>query len=219
MRASVQTNSSEPMEPQFTVRNTVDQLYQTYSFSGDSAYLKSAFRPRSSIQSYYALLNHLTDVLSKREFLYRQFFESTNKVLRLPLELTANPQNLLLQEVKAGFLFIDPTNYVGEESRNSIYNSTSYLRIQYLSDALTHLSFLLGKSPVNTGLLENFFLFYFFNTNTDRLGSNHELYKNPYRPLRRGVNDLLRFHATGAIALPVELRLQILASSRDVIHS
>ena len=30
---------------------------------------------------------------------------------------------------------------------------------------------------------------------------------------------MLRLHATGAIALPVEIRLQILASSRDVIHS
>jgi heme/copper-type cytochrome/quinol oxidase subunit 2 len=30
---------------------------------------------------------------------------------------------------------------------------------------------------------------------------------------------MLRLHATGAIAMPVEVRLQILASSRDVIHS
>ena len=30
---------------------------------------------------------------------------------------------------------------------------------------------------------------------------------------------MLRFHATGAIAMPIEIRLQILASSRDVIHS
>ena len=30
---------------------------------------------------------------------------------------------------------------------------------------------------------------------------------------------MLRLHATGAVALPIEVRLQILASSRDVIHS
>ena len=30
---------------------------------------------------------------------------------------------------------------------------------------------------------------------------------------------MLRLHATGAVAMPVEVRLQILASSRDVIHS
>ena len=30
---------------------------------------------------------------------------------------------------------------------------------------------------------------------------------------------MIRLHATGAIALPCEIRLQILASSKDVIHS
>lgn len=30
---------------------------------------------------------------------------------------------------------------------------------------------------------------------------------------------MLRLHATGAIGMPIEVRLQILASSRDVIHS
>ena len=46
-----------------------------------------------------------------------------------------------------------------------------------------------------------------------------ELVKNPYRPLKKGLMNMLRLQATGAIALPVELRLQVLASSRDVIHS
>jgi hypothetical protein len=43
--------------------------------------------------------------------------------------------------------------------------------------------------------------------------------KNQYRPLRKGINNMLRLHATGAIAMPIEIRLQILASSKDVIHS
>lgn len=43
--------------------------------------------------------------------------------------------------------------------------------------------------------------------------------KNQYKPLRKGINNLLRLHATNAIALPCEIRLQILASSKDVIHS
>jgi heme/copper-type cytochrome/quinol oxidase subunit 2 len=46
-----------------------------------------------------------------------------------------------------------------------------------------------------------------------------ELFKNQFRPLRKGVTNMLRLHATGAIAVPIEVRLQILASSRDVIHS
>lgn len=43
--------------------------------------------------------------------------------------------------------------------------------------------------------------------------------KNQYKPLRKGINNLLRLHASNAIALPCEIRLQILASSKDVIHS
>lgn len=38
-------------------------------------------------------------------------------------------------------------------------------------------------------------------------------------PMRRGITAMNKIHATGAIALPSEIRLQILASSRDVIHS
>jgi hypothetical protein len=37
--------------------------------------------------------------------------------------------------------------------------------------------------------------------------------------MRKGITNMLRLHGTGAVALPIELRLQILASSRDVIHS
>jgi heme/copper-type cytochrome/quinol oxidase subunit 2 len=37
--------------------------------------------------------------------------------------------------------------------------------------------------------------------------------------MRKGVNNMIRLHASGAVAMPIELRLQILASSKDVIHS
>jgi len=30
---------------------------------------------------------------------------------------------------------------------------------------------------------------------------------------------MMRLQGTGAVALPIEIRLQVLASSRDVIHS
>ena len=46
-----------------------------------------------------------------------------------------------------------------------------------------------------------------------------ELYKNQFRPMKKGVTNMIRLHATGAIAMPIEIRLHILASSKDVIHS
>jgi hypothetical protein len=67
----------------------------------------------------------------------------------------------------------------------------------------------------------DFLFFYFFNfSNYDsNLGNNGELYKNQYRPLRKGISNMVKLQATGAIAMPTEIRLQILASSKDVIHS
>jgi hypothetical protein len=43
--------------------------------------------------------------------------------------------------------------------------------------------------------------------------------KSQFRPLKKGISNMLRLHATGAVAMPIEIRLQVLASSRDVIHS
>jgi hypothetical protein len=37
--------------------------------------------------------------------------------------------------------------------------------------------------------------------------------------MRKGITNMIRLHATGAIAMPIEIRLQVLASSKDVIHS
>jgi hypothetical protein len=74
--------------------------------------------------------------------------------------------------------------------------------------------------PFNLTSLNDYLFFYFFGfKNSIKNGNVQELYKNPFRPMRKGVNSMLRLHATGAVAMPVEVRLQILASSRDVIHS
>jgi hypothetical protein len=43
--------------------------------------------------------------------------------------------------------------------------------------------------------------------------------KSQYRPMRKGVTNMVRLQATNAVAMPTEMRLHILASSKDVIHS
>ena len=66
---------------------------------------------------------------------------------------------------------------------------------------------------------------YFFNNtfiahlNEFNDNSFLELQKNQYRPLRKGISNMIRIHATGAIAMPTEVRIQLLISSKDVIHS
>jgi heme/copper-type cytochrome/quinol oxidase subunit 2 len=75
---------------------------------------------------------------------------------------------------------------------------------------------------INTTVLHKYAFFYIFNWKEVASNSTYatfEPYKNPNRPLRKGITSMLRLHSTGAVALPIEVRLQILASSRDVIHS
>ena len=74
--------------------------------------------------------------------------------------------------------------------------------------------------PLNmTGFYEILNFYGLGTMETRRNSGAWELAKNTHRPLRKGISSMLRLHATGAIAMPIEVRLQILASSRDVIHS
>jgi len=73
--------------------------------------------------------------------------------------------------------------------------------------------------PINTQLINEYLFFYALNSKSLKTNLNESLYKDQHRPLRKNITSMLRLHGTGAIAMPVDVRLQILASSRDVIHS
>jgi len=74
--------------------------------------------------------------------------------------------------------------------------------------------------PVNLKGLTNYLFFYFSSKDFDGYkDSSAELFKSQHRPLRKGITNMLRLQSTGAVAMPIEIRLRILASSRDVIHS
>jgi len=51
------------------------------------------------------------------------------------------------------------------------------------------------------------------------LGNRGSLLKNQFKPLKKGITNMMRLQGTGAVAMPIEIRLQVLASSKDVIHS
>ena len=74
--------------------------------------------------------------------------------------------------------------------------------------------------PVNTKFVNNYLFYYFFGSKSQtKIGRNADCYKNQFRPLKKGITTMLRLHGTGAVAMPIEMRLRILASSRDIIHS
>ena len=137
----------------------------------------------------------------------------------LPKFVLASPTNSLLNEVKRTFPLTDPINFSSEFSREFFYQNTNFTKFILLKDFLRFSNEVLGESLNLTGL-NNYLFFYLFSTDSStKSGKSLELYKNQYRPMRKGVSNMVRLHATGAIALPIEIRLHILASSKDVIHS
>jgi len=129
--------------------------------------------------------------------------------------LSASSANPLVEELKAAFSFSDPINFNNEYSRDIYYNSLNFFNFNVLKTILTST----GDS-INLSLLTNYLFYYFFDSKSSSyLKNNQELYQNQYRPLRKGITNMIRLHATGAIAMPTEVKLQILASSKDVIHS
>jgi len=135
--------------------------------------------------------------------------------LSLPLHLTNNPNNPLISEIKASFLFIDPIICNNEYSRDVYYSSLSFFNFQLLKTLLKD-----SKDALNLGAFSDYLYFLFFNDLvTNKLGSNSDLFKSQYRPMKKGISNMVRLHATGAMAMPTEIRLQVLASSKDVIHS
>jgi hypothetical protein len=191
----------------------------TYSSSGNDVYGKSTWRPRSSIGSYYYNVSKLVDILSRREHLYRQYLENSRSLVHIPKSFCATPSNPLLVELKSSFLFSDPANYSSEFSRELLHTSSSYFKFVYLKHLTQSMNDSVSPLPINPNLLTNYVFLYFFGSDSRDLGRNTELYKSQYRPLKKGISSMLRLHATGAVAMPIEIRLQVLASSRDVIHS
>jgi hypothetical protein len=165
----------------------------------------------------------LVDILSKREFLIRQFFLSKSLKLCLPKYLLAAPNNPLYEEVQQNVPLFDPINYASETNRELFYQTSSKINFILLKDFFFKIITLNNLNhPLNFNFLNNNLFIYLFGS-TDSLLKGHmynlDIYKNQYRPMKKGVSNMIKLHATGAVAMPTEIRLHILASSKDVIHS
>jgi len=161
----------------------------------------------------------LLDILTRREFLYRKYLQTNKKLINLPNYLTANINNTLIDEVKSSFLLVDPISYSSEITRDFFYSSLPFFKFLIFKSIISDLTLKISNLPINTSLLNEYLFFYSFNTPSTKTNLNDLLYKDQHRPLKKNITSMLRLHGTGAIAMPVDVRLQILASSRDVIHS
>jgi hypothetical protein len=140
--------------------------------------------------------------------------------MSIPKSLTVSANNNLLNEIKSAYSFMDPTTYSSEVTRELLYQNNSFLHYSFLRDFLKTSNSVFHNIPLNFDLLNNYFIHLFgYTENYGKVGGNTELYKSQYRPMRKGITNMIRLQATNAIAMPTEIRLHILASSKDVIHS
>lgn len=133
--------------------------------------------------------------------------------------LTCNPNNLLIDEIKSSFLLTDPISFSSESTRDVFYSSLDFFKFTIFKEIISDLSSGVNQLPINPSLVNEYLFFYAFNSPSNKVGLNDMMYKDQHRPLKKGITSMLRLHSTGAVAMPVDVRLQILASSRDVIHS
>jgi hypothetical protein len=174
----------------------------------------SSCKPAASIQGYNYITSTLINILTKREYLYREYFLNKGFTSNLPKYLISAPNNPLLEEVKYSFPFNDPSNFITEVQRDFFYENTNVMRFKFMSYLLNI------NSSINLLPVLNNLNYYLFNINSsETINSNNELYKSQYRPMRKGISNMIRLHATGAIAMPIEIRVHLLASSKDIIHS
>jgi hypothetical protein len=163
---------------------------------------------------YYLYVTELVDTLVKREYIYRKYFEFSSKIISLPTSLIANTNNPLVKEFQSLYesntLTLNDLNY----KRDIYFNlSTQFSTLFYLTNSFeTYLNHFKTKLSY-----KKFYLDLFGNYND--IFKNTKQFKSNYKPLKRGISNMIRLHASGAIAMPTEIRLQLLASSRDVIHS
>jgi len=164
--------------------------------------------------------NILIELLTKRELLYYKFFNNNKYNIILPKYLNNSPNNPLLLEIERNFTLTDPISYSTEVTRDIYYQNLNFIKFLIIKEFLFLSNNLINTSFLNLKVLNNYLYFYLFdNYLSFNINKNNILYKDQYRPMRKGITNMVRLHSTGAVALPIEIRLHILASSKDVIHS
>jgi heme/copper-type cytochrome/quinol oxidase subunit 2 len=132
--------------------------------------------------------------------------------------MVASPANPLLTEISKLNTYTDPISISSESSRDLFYLNTSSFNFSILQNFFNKIN--LVDLPLNITFISNYFLFYFTGVNNYSFSDvSSDFYKNQYRPRKKGVSNMVKLHATGAIAMPTEVRMHLLASSKDVIHS
>lgn len=175
---------------------------------------RSSWTNNNFYSSYYKYMSLLNDINTKREYLFREYLASKKNTFKLSNYMINRPNKNLIKDIKVIFTSSSQVLLKSEYSRELYF----YNLKQFKSEVLTANAV---KIFNNLGLPTNIINFL---SNVDSEQQTKFVYKNKqnksqYRPMRRGISNMIRLHGTNAVAMPIEIRLQVLASSKDVIHS
>lgn len=176
---------------------------------------RSSWTNNNFYASYFNTISNLHDINTKREYLFREYLASKNNIFQLSNYMINKPNKGLIKDIRAIFASSSKTLLNSEYTRESYYRSLKFFKHESLTPNFITIFNNLG---ISTNLL------YFLLHETDNKPTNFDaltskMQKSQYRPMRRGISNMIRLHGTNAVAMPIEIRLQVLASSKDVIHS
>jgi heme/copper-type cytochrome/quinol oxidase subunit 2 len=200
--------------------STIKYTPFTPTFSDVNSPARKSWQPYSGPEFYKYSEAILADILSKREYLYRHYFSNKGFKSILPDHFRAIPNHPLLTELRDLSPFIDSVMLSSEITRDMTYYRSSLFNTSLVHTLFSNFNYGTNGLPLNINFINNYFLTYLTsNASVNNLSNDYELLRNQYRPMRKGVSNMVKLHATGAVAMPIETRLHILASSKDVIHS
>ena len=165
--------------------------------------------PSTGVGTYTHTISKTAAILAKRESFYLRYLSEKGYSFFLQPDLVSSPRNPLLKILKANHNFIDPSLLAGESARSF----TNHYPISYQQFSLLY------SKLMSTDKLPKYLTQFAQMMDYSENYSTPNLQQNQYRPMRKGITSMVRLHATGAVAIPTEIRIHILASSKDVIHS
>jgi hypothetical protein len=142
------------------------------SSSGVNTPVRASTKQSFGTGGYYYSTSTLVDILSKREFVYRSYFNSKGYIANLPSYLTASPSNPLFEEIKAGFGLIDPVVFGSESLREDLYYNSNFIKFSLIKDLLHKSNDTIDNFGLNLSALNNYLFFYMFGFNNSNLGNN-----------------------------------------------
>lgn len=178
-------------------KNDYDYNYEmdgfNVSLSNNLLPNRNYWRNTCSSSSYNYYVTGLTDIMIKREYLFRKFIQFLNiKKNEIPNTFFTSTNNPIILDFKSSIY-----KHSMVENKNEFFKLNS---IKYITD--------LNDKFSNFKILK-------------KISSNYDtnLPISQYKHMRKSVANMIRIQSDKAVAMPIDTRIQILTVSRDIVHS